>query len=101
MWRRKAVAILIFIIPIVLPLLLKSQEKPFIQEQVSNMVRAGLGDDSGAKLIEQRGIDFAPKEDYIQTLRAADASETFLTVQRKANRLVINSFHSHLSTEGL
>ena len=42
------------------------------------MVRAGLGDDSGAKLIEQRGIDFAPSEDFYQTLKAAGASEAFL-----------------------
>jgi len=32
-----------------------SSAKPFTQEQVSNMVRTGLGDDSRAKLIEQRG----------------------------------------------
>ena len=41
-----------------------SQAKPFTQEQVSSMVRDGFGDDSGAKLIEQRGIDFAPAEDF-------------------------------------
>jgi len=35
------------------------------------MVRDGFGDDSGAKLIEQRGIDFAPSEDFLQTLKAA------------------------------
>ena len=39
-----------------------SPAHPFTQEQVSSMVRAGLGDESGAKLIEQRGIDFAPAE---------------------------------------
>ena len=33
---------------------------PFTQEQVVSMVRDGFGDESGAKLIEQRGIDFAP-----------------------------------------
>jgi len=32
-----------------------SPAKPFTQEQVVSMVRDGLGDDSGAKLIEQRG----------------------------------------------
>ena len=36
----------------------RAQQKPFTQEQVSNMVRDGFGDDSAAKLIEQRGIDF-------------------------------------------
>ena len=60
----------------------QAQQKPFTQEQVSNMVRAGLGDDSGAKLIEQRGIDFAPSEDFIQTLKAAGASEAFLAAVR-------------------
>ncbi len=55
-----------------------SPAKPFTQEQVSKMVQAGLGDDSGSKLIEQRGIDFAPSEDFIQTLKAAGASEAFL-----------------------
>jgi hypothetical protein len=58
--------------------------KPFTQEQVSNMVRDGFGDESGAKLIEQRGIDFAPSEDFIQTLKAAGASEAFLKALRAA-----------------
>ena len=47
-----------------------AQQKPFTQEQVTNMVRDGLGDDTGAKAIEQRGIDFAPAEDFIQSLKA-------------------------------
>jgi len=42
-----------------------AQQTPFTPEQISNMVRAGLGDDSGAILIEQRGIDFAPAEDSL------------------------------------
>jgi hypothetical protein len=63
---------------------LRAQQKPFTQEQVSNMVRAGLGDDSGAKLIEQHGIDFAPSEDFYQTLKAARASEAFLKALRAA-----------------
>src|SRR5208282_3037090 len=44
----------------------------------------GFGDESGAKLIEQRGIDFAPAEDFIQTLKAAGASEPFLNALRAA-----------------
>jgi len=47
-------------------------------------VRAGLGDDSGAKLIEQRGIDFAPAEDFMQSLKAAGANEAFLKAVRTA-----------------
>ena len=48
------------------------------------MVRDGFGDESGAKLIEQRGIDFAPSEDFLQTLKAAGASEAFLNALRAA-----------------
>ena len=62
----------------------QAQQKPFTQEQVSNMVRDGFGDESGAKLIEQRGIDFAPSEDFYQTLKAAGASEVFLKALRAA-----------------
>jgi hypothetical protein len=48
------------------------------------MVRDGFGDESGAKLIEQRGIDFAPSDDFIQALKAAGASETILNTLRAA-----------------
>src|SRR5208282_529257 len=58
--------------------------KPFTQDQVQAMVRDGFGDESGAKLIEQRGIDFAPSEDFIQTLKAAGATEAFLSALRAA-----------------
>ena len=39
-----------------------AQQKPFTRDQVQGLVRDGLGDESGAKLIEPRGIDFAPTE---------------------------------------
>ena len=47
-------------------------------------MRGGLGDESGAKLIEQRGIDFSPSEDSYQRLKAAGASEAFLKALRAA-----------------
>jgi Flp pilus assembly protein TadD len=62
----------------------RAQQKPFTQEQVSNMVRDGFGDESGVKLIGQRGIDFTPSEDFYQTLKAAGASEAFLNALRAA-----------------
>jgi hypothetical protein len=45
-------------------------------------VRDGLGDESGAKLIDQRGIDFAPEVDFMQSLKAAGGSEAFLNALR-------------------
>ena len=78
MWRRLYVTILILVIPMIHTLPVRAQQKPFTQEQLVSRVRDGLADDSGAKLIEQRGIDFAPAEDFIQTLKATGASEAFL-----------------------
>ena len=46
-----------------------TQEKPFTQQQVLDMVRAGLGNDSGAKLIVQRGIDFTPTPEFLKQLK--------------------------------
>jgi tetratricopeptide (TPR) repeat protein len=62
--------------------------KPLSQEQVSEMVRAGVGEDSGAQMVTQRGIDFAPTEAYIQTLKSAGAKEVFLKAVRE--RMPIN-----------
>jgi hypothetical protein len=45
-------------------------------------VRGGLGDETGAKAIEQGGVDFAPTEDLLQSLKAAGASEAFLGALR-------------------
>src|SRR5271157_2432041 len=118
MWRRPFVTIRILVIPMILTLPLRAQQRhvgpsgagprpnavrpyaacaaampalppqaqqrPFTQEQVVSMVRDGFGDASGAKLIEQRGIDFAPSEDFYQTLKAAGASEAFLNALRAA-----------------
>ncbi len=81
---RPRLFLLIFLIPLILTLPLRAQQKPFTRDQVEGLVRDGLGDDSGAKLIEQRGIDFAPADDFLQTLKAAGASEAFLNALRSA-----------------
>ena len=86
MRRQPALTILMLIIAVILPLPMLAQQKPFSEVQVSNMVRAGLGDDSGAKLIEQRRIDFAPAEDFMQSLKAAGANDAFLKALRTAKQ---------------
>jgi hypothetical protein len=60
------------------------------------MVRDGFGDESGALLIEQRGIDFAPSENFIQTLKAAGASEAFLKALRAAVAPGLSPAHAAL-----
>jgi len=63
-----------------------AQQKPLTRDQVQGLVRDRLGDESGAKLIEQRRIDFAPAEDFLQSLKAAGASEAFLKALRAAKQ---------------
>jgi len=83
---RKTLGLLMLAMGLVFALSAWAQQKPFTRDQVQGLVRDGLGDESGAKLIEQRGIDFAPAEDLLQTLKAAGASEVFLKALRAAKQ---------------
>ncbi len=80
----KTPILLMLAIGLVFALSAWAQQKPFTREQVQGLVRDGLGDESGAKLIEQRGIDFPPPEDFLQTVKAAGANEAFLKALRAA-----------------
>ena len=71
----KTRTLLILAIGLVSALSAVAQQKPFTQEQVSNMVRSGFGNESGAKLIEERGTDFAPADDFLQSLKAGATLE--------------------------
>ncbi len=62
---------LMLTITVILALPARAQQQPLTQDQVQGLVRSGLGDDSGAKLIGQRGIDFAPTEDFLHNIAAA------------------------------
>lgn len=59
-----------------------SANKPLGEEQIDHMVHAGLGEESGARMITQRGIDFNPSEGYLQTLKTAGAKEAFIKALR-------------------
>jgi tetratricopeptide (TPR) repeat protein len=62
--------------------------EPFTQEEVSHMVKAGLGEESGAESITQRGINFTPTETYLQTLKAAGSKDVFINAMR--DRMSLN-----------
>jgi hypothetical protein len=70
---RKTLTFLILATGLVFALPAGAQQKPLTQDQVQSLVRSGLGDETGAKAIEQRGIDFTPAEDFLQSLKAAGA----------------------------
>jgi hypothetical protein len=81
---RKSLTLLLLAMGLVFALSAWAQQKPFTRDRVQGLVRDGLGDESGAKLIEQRGTDFALAEDFLQSLKAAGASEAFLKALRAA-----------------
>jgi hypothetical protein len=81
---QKTLTILMLAMGLVFALSAWAQQKPFTRGQVQGLVGDGLGDESGAKLIEQRGIDFAPAEEFLQSLKTAGASEAFLKALRAA-----------------
>ena len=84
MWRRPLLPLVALVIAIIVALPMRAQQKPLTQDQVQGMVRDGLGDETGAKALAQRGIDFAPTEEFIQSLKKAGASEAFLAALRAA-----------------
>ena len=98
MWRRSAVTVILLVIATIPTLPMQAQQKPFTQEQVANMVRDWFGDEPGAKLIEQRGIDFAPTEDFLQSLKTAGANEAFFAGLPSATRKIQ---YRHASYSGL
>ena len=75
---RLVASVLMLMITLIPGLPVQAQQKPFTQDQVQGMVRDGLGDETGAKAIEQLGVDFAPTDDFLQSLEAAGANDAFL-----------------------
>jgi tetratricopeptide (TPR) repeat protein len=84
MRSRKALTFFTLALGLVFALSAWAQQKPLTEDQVQSLVRSGLGDETGAKAIEQRGIDFAPPEDFLQNLKAAGANGAFLKALRAA-----------------
>jgi Flp pilus assembly protein TadD len=85
--RRVSFLVLMTSMILTLPAAPQQPPTPFTQDKVLGMVRSGLGDETGAKAIEQRGIDFAPSEDFLQRLKGAGANDAFLAALRAAKRL--------------
>ena len=78
--------------------------EPFTQDEVSHMVKAGLGDDSGAAAITQRGLNFTPNEDYLDSLKQAGAKDSFIKAVRDKTAVnqvqVVAELASDTSTSG-
>ena len=79
---RNVLTVILLVMGLAFVLSAWAQEKPFTEQQVLDMVRAGLGNDSGTKLIVQRGIDFTPTQDFLKRLKSAGAKDAFLKALR-------------------
>jgi tetratricopeptide (TPR) repeat protein len=85
--KLRALSILLAVLIIAsLPLCVGAQQKPLTKDQVLNLVRNQLGDEAGAKAIEQRGIDFEPAEDFLKALKDAGANDAFIQAVRMGKR---------------
>jgi formylglycine-generating enzyme required for sulfatase activity len=58
--------------------------KPMSEEQVLQLVAGGVPSQRAATLVKQRGIDFMPEEEYLETLRVAGAEEVLVAALRTA-----------------
>jgi tetratricopeptide (TPR) repeat protein len=61
--------------------------KPLDRVQVLALLAGGVTSKRVATLVEQRGIDFEPTEDYLKILQGAGAEEALLNGLREARRI--------------
>ena len=80
----KSLTFFVTAIGLVLALPLGAQQKPLTKDQVHSLVRSGLADESGAKMVEQRGIDFDARDDYLNEVRAAGGDDELINAFKHA-----------------
>ncbi len=54
------------------------QLKPLSKDQVVGLVRDGLADESGGRLVKDRGLDFVPSQEFAEDLRKEGAHDAFI-----------------------
>jgi len=57
---------------------------PLAKDQIMDLVQAGMDNGALAKKIAERGIDFEPTEDYLQSLKRAGAQDVLIQAVRDA-----------------
>ena len=62
--------------------------KPLTREQVLELVAGHVPSQRAAMLVNQRGVDFVPDEEYLGTLRFAGAEDVLLAAVRAAGEAV-------------
>jgi hypothetical protein len=65
--------------------------EPMNRQQVLQLVAGGVPAERATALVKQRGIDFAPDEKYLDSLRVAGADETLVAAVRDAGGAIPGS----------
>jgi formylglycine-generating enzyme required for sulfatase activity len=76
--------LIVFLAIIAQPALPQEANGPLGKDQVLDLVKFGLDSGELAKRIKERGIDFDPTDDYLETLRKAGAQEVVIHALREA-----------------
>ena len=63
--------------------------KPLTREQVGKLIAGGVPSERAATLVKERGIDFHPDEQYLESLRVAGADNAVIAAVREAGKTVL------------
>jgi len=74
-------------------------QKPLTKAQILELLGGYVPSSRLATLVEERGIDFEPADDYFREVRAAGGQEVLIEALRKARRVKPSSTQSPSATE--
>ncbi len=74
-------------------------QKPLTKGQILELLRGYVQSSRVATLVEERGIDFEPADDYFKEVRAVGGEEVLIEALRKARRVKPSSTQSPPATE--
>jgi hypothetical protein len=74
-------------------------QKPLTKAQILELLRGYVQSSRVATLVEERGIDFEPADDYFKEVRAAGGEEVLIEALRKARRVKPSSTQSPPATQ--
>ncbi|MDR3674813.1 MAG: SUMF1/EgtB/PvdO family nonheme iron enzyme, partial [Acidobacteriota bacterium] len=82
--KLRCLILIVFLAAVAQPAMPQETNGPLGKDQVLDLVKFGLASGNLAKRIKERGIDFAPTDDCLETLRKAGAEEMVINALREA-----------------
>ncbi len=76
--------------------------KPLGKDQILALLASGVANERVASLVKHRGINFKPREEYLETLRIAGANDVVIRAVREAKRppefVLVKTLEGHGNT---